>query len=111
MTFSGTTNYVLDNRADYGNVTVLQGTKCHTQRFFHSELAGWAKRDDIHLLETIDEDDDCWTGDVGVVTTLIPKIESELASSMIFVCGPPIMYKFVLMACREKIFILTWKEK
>ena len=94
-------DYVLDNRADYGKVTVLQGTKCHTQRFFHSELAEWAKRDDIHLLETIDEADNCWSGDVGVVTTLIPKIESELVSSLFFVCGPPIMYKFVLMAIAE----------
>lgn len=94
-------NYVLDNRDDYGEVTILQGTKCHTQRFFHAELEGWSKRDDIHFLETMDQADDCWNGNVGVVTTLIPKIESELASSMIFVCGPPIMYKFVLMALEE----------
>ena len=94
-------NYVLDNRDDYGDLTVLQGTKCHTRRFFHAELEGWAKRDDMHFLETMDQADDCWNGNVGVVTTLIPKIESELASSMIFVCGPPIMYKFVLMALEE----------
>lgn len=94
-------NYVLDNRDDYGHVTVLQGTKCHAQRFFHSELEKWAKRDDMHFLETMDIADDCWNGNVGVVTTLIPKIESELASSMIFICGPPIMYKFVLMALEE----------
>ena len=94
-------NYVLDNRGDYGRLTVLIGTKCSSQRFFHSELEEWKKRSDIHLLETVDEAEDCWEGDVGVVTTLIPKIESELASSLIFVCGPPIMYKFVLMALAE----------
>lgn len=91
-------NYVLDNRSDYGKVTVLLGTKCHQQRFFHSELERWAKRDDIHFIETVDEADDCWNGNVGVVTTLIPKVESELASSIVMVCGPPVMYKFVLMA-------------
>ncbi len=93
--------YVLDNRDDYGHLTVLMGTKCHSQRFFHSELAAWKKRDDIHLLETVDEADDCWTGNVGVVTTLIPKIESELPNSEIMICGPPVMYKFVLMAMEE----------
>lgn len=93
--------YVLDNRDDYGHLTVLMGTKCHSQRFFHSELAAWKKRDDIHLLETVDEADDCWTGNVGVVTTLIPKIESELPNSEIMICGPPVMYKFVLMALEE----------
>ncbi len=94
-------NYVLDNRDDYGDLTVLLGTKCSNQRFFHSELETWHKRDDIHFLETVDETDDCWLGNVGVVTTLIPKIESELATSYIFICGPPIMYKFVLMALQE----------
>lgn len=93
--------YVLDNRDDYGHLTVLMGTKCRTQRFYHNELQKWYKRDDIDLIETVDEPDDCWDGNVGVVTTLIPKIESELATSHIFVCGPPVMYKFVLMALEE----------
>ncbi len=94
-------NYVLDNRDDYGEVTILLGTRCSTERFFHSELEAWDKRSDIHFLETVDQADDCWQGNVGVVTTLIPKIESELKSSVILVCGPPIMYKFVLMALKE----------
>ena len=94
-------NYVLDNRSDYGELTVILGTKCHNQRFFHSELAGWGRRSDIKFLETIDVADDCWQGNVGVVTTLIPKIESQLSSSLVFVCGPPVMYKFVLMALKE----------
>jgi NAD(P)H-flavin reductase len=93
-------NYVLENRKDYGTVTILLGTKCHSQRFFHHELDAWTKRSDIQFLETIDQAD-CWNGNVGVVTTLIPKIEAELPSSRIFICGPPIMYKFVLMALAE----------
>ncbi len=95
-------NYVLDNRDDYGDVTILLGTKNEAQRFYHSELQKWSQRDDIDLLETVDQADDGWQGNVGVVTTLIPKIKSELSSSLIFVCGPPIMYKFVLMALAEK---------
>ncbi len=94
-------NYVLENRKDYGELTILQGIKCHTQRFFNSELELWANREDMHFMETVDEAHDCWTGNVGVVTTLIPKIESELPSAKIFICGPPIMYKFVLMAMQE----------
>ena len=95
-------NYVLDRRADYGHVTILLGTKCYRQRLYHSALRQWSHRDDIRLLETVDEKDDCWQGNVGVVTTLIPKIESELAGSLIFICGPPVMYRFVLMALAEE---------
>ena len=94
-------NYVLDNRSDYGELTILQGTKCPLSRFFREELEKWSKRDDMHFLETIDEEHDCWDGDVGVVTTLIPKIETDLISATVFICGPPIMYKFVLMALAE----------
>ena len=95
-------NYVLDNRDDYGDVTILLGTRCRTERFFHAELEAWSKRKDVQFLETVDRADDCWDGNVGVVTTLIPRIESELKSAIILVCGPPIMYKFVLMALKEE---------
>ena len=82
-------NYVLDNRNDYRDITILLGTKNEAQRFYCSELQEWSQRDDIHLLETVDQADDGWQGNVGVVTTLIPKIKSEMSSSLIFVCGPP----------------------
>jgi NAD(P)H-flavin reductase len=93
--------YVLDNRKDYGKVTVLIGTKCYDMRLFREELAMWSERKDMTLIETIDDAHDCWNGDVGVVTTLIPKVESDLPKSVILVCGPPVMYKFVLMALSE----------
>ena len=93
--------YVLDNRKDYGDVKVLVGTKCYDFRLFREELAMWSERKDMTVMETIDEAHDCWDGNVGVVTTLIPKIESNLPKSLIMVCGPPVMYKFVLMALAE----------
>ncbi len=94
-------NYVLDNRADYGEVTILQGTKCYDQRLFTSEIAAWEARDDVTMLETLDEPDERWAGGVGVVTTLISKVKTDLGSAIVSVCGPPVMYKFVLMALEE----------
>jgi len=103
--------YVLDNRKDYGKVLVLLGTKCYDMRLFREEIALWQERKDMLVMETIDQAHDCWDGDVGVVTTLIPKIESDLPKSLVMVCGPPVMYKFVLMALaeadvpKERIFV------
>jgi sulfhydrogenase subunit gamma (sulfur reductase) len=94
-------NYVLHHRKNYGEVTILQGTKSYLQRFYHEELAQWAQRKDIHFMETIDEGNEHWNGNVGVVTTLIPKIKTELTDADIFICGPPVMYKFVLFALQE----------
>ena len=93
--------YALDNRQDYGNITVLIGTKCHDMRLFREEIAMWEERKDITVTETVDESHECWNGNVGVVTTLIPHIENDLPNSQVLVCGPPIMYKFVLMALAE----------
>ncbi len=94
-------NYVLANRADYGEVTILQGTKCFDQRLFTAEIAEWENRDDVVMLETLDEPDEKWNGNVGVVTTLVPKVKTDWSSAVVSVCGPPVMYKFVLMALEE----------
>lgn len=94
-------NYVLDNRDDYGEVAILQGTKCFEQRLFTQDVAAWEKRDDVQMLETIDQGDERWKGNVGVVTKLIPMVETDLKLAVVLVCGPPIMYKFVLMALDE----------
>jgi sulfhydrogenase subunit gamma (sulfur reductase) len=94
-------NYVLDNRDDYGNVTILLGTKNPLERICHSELEDWNKRQDVKFLETVDRGDESWKGNVGVVTTLMSKIENELKDAAVFICGPPVMYKFVLMSLME----------
>ena len=46
--------YVMDNRADYGKVVILQGTRDMGQRFFEDELAAWAKVRDVAVIETLD---------------------------------------------------------
>lgn len=93
--------YALDHRGDYGKIIVLIGTKTYSMRLFCDEIALWHKRTDMKVLETIDEAHEQWHGNVGVVTTLIPKIENELAGSLVLVCGPPIMYKFVLISLAD----------
>jgi len=94
--------YVLDNRDQFGEVAILQGTKCYALRLFTSEVEAWGKRGDVQMLETIDEPDDCWKGSVGVVTKLIPRVTTDLKSAVLLVCGPPVMYKFVLMELEKR---------
>jgi len=45
---------------------------------------------------TVDVADDGWTGNVGVVGTLFPKAAIEPSGTIAFVCGPPIMIRFVV---------------
>jgi len=89
--------YVLDNRGDYGNIGVLFGTKTAAEQLFCDELEQWRGRDDVDYRETVDRGDDAWQGHVGVITTLMPDLKIDPAKTIVVVCGPPIMYKFVLM--------------
>lgn len=93
--------YVLDHRKDYGRIVILQGVRDMDQRLLEDELAQWAQEPDVTVIETLDRPDPRWSGHVGVVTTLIPKVFVELNKAVVSVCGPPVMYKFVLMALRE----------
>jgi NAD(P)H-flavin reductase len=89
--------YVLDRREDYGRVTILYGTKTVAERLMLDELAEWAARADVEFAETVDRGDESWKGHVGVITTLMPKLEVDPASTIAIVCGPPVMYKFVVL--------------
>jgi sulfite reductase subunit B len=90
-------NYVLNRRDEYGKVSILYGTKTPADRLFADELDQWAKRDDVNFMETVDRADEQWRGNVGVITTLIPQVEMDPEKTVVIVCGPPVMYKFVLI--------------
>jgi len=89
--------YVLHRRQDYGRVIILFGARTPKERLFTDELAAWAGRDDVEFLETVDRADGEWEGNVGVITTLMPKLSVEKDRTVAVICGPPVMYKFVLM--------------
>ncbi|MDH7600484.1 MAG: FAD/NAD(P)-binding protein [Sedimentisphaerales bacterium] len=93
--------YVLDHRSQYGKVVILQGVRDLDQRLLEDELAAWSTISDVTVIESLDRPDPRWQGHVGVVTTLIPRAPIQINKAIISVCGPPVMYKFVLMALQE----------
>ena len=90
-------NQVVDERGSFGNVTILYGAKQPSELLFRDELDEWVARDDINCLITVDHGDETWDGHVGVITTLFPKININPRNTVAITCGPPIMYRFVLM--------------
>ena len=91
-------NYVLDNRKDYGRVILLYGCKEPRELLFGDELLALAKRDDVEFKPTVNwcPENEVWTGNVGVITTLIPQVNFDPETTYAIVVGPPIMYKFVI---------------
>jgi NAD(P)H-flavin reductase len=46
---------------------------------------------------SVDVGDIGWKGNVGVVTTLLPKVKLNLDKMAAVVCGPPVMMKFATL--------------
>jgi sulfite reductase subunit B len=90
-------NQVFDERGSYGRFIILYGAKNPSELLFQDEFEQWAKRDDVEFLVTVDRGDANWKGNVGVITTLFPKISINPRNTIAITEGPPVMYRFVLM--------------
>ena len=90
-------NQVLDERDDFGRVIILYGAKRPAELLFREELDEWAKRKDVEFHVTVDRGDETWQGHVGVITTLFPEITVDPLNTIAVTCGPPVMYRFVLI--------------
>lgn len=89
-------NYVIDNRRDFGKVTILLGCRTPKDMLFGDEVEQWNQRLDVNFSCTVDRADPEWAGNVGLITSLIPGINLVPNRTFAVVVGPPIMYKFVL---------------
>ena len=90
-------NQVLDERGSFERVVILYGAKRPEELLFRAELDEWVARDDIECHITVDRGDETWDGHVGVITTLFGPIAVDPRNTVAVICGPPIMYRFVLM--------------
>ncbi|MBC8214500.1 MAG: FAD/NAD(P)-binding protein [Candidatus Marinimicrobia bacterium] len=95
-------NYVIDNRQDFGKLIICYGAKTPDELLYPEELKRWEKDDNIEFHLTVDQGDENWSGNVGVITTLIPGLKLDLKNTIAAVTGPPIMYKFVLLSLQSK---------
>jgi sulfhydrogenase subunit gamma (sulfur reductase) len=94
-------HYQLKHRDEFGRIIVLLGTRNPKERIFVDQLAELAQRNDVEILETVDVPDENWKGNVGVITTLLPKIELQAENTYVAMVGPPVMYRFVLRECQN----------
>ena len=87
---------VLNDRQNFGRVFILYGCKTPQELLFKEELASWENRKDVEYQITVDLGDESWSGNVGVITTLIPKIIFDPKKTQAVIVGPPIMYRFAI---------------
>jgi NAD(P)H-flavin reductase len=88
---------VLDHRADYGKLTILWAARHPSLLIFTDEYDAWRASPDTELHLTVDEGDEGWTGNVGLITQLLEQVAPSPQNAVTITCGPPIMIHFVML--------------
>ncbi len=101
----GLWQYLLDHRCDYDRLTLVYGMRRPSDMLFAREFKEMAKRKDIDLLLSSEnlppEDKTVVPMQHGMVTAVLHS--APLAPDyQIAVCGPPVMYKFVVRDLRRR---------
>jgi NAD(P)H-flavin reductase len=92
---------ILDNRADYGQLTILWAARQPSLLIFTKEYDEWQAAPDTALHLTVDQGDETWSGNVGLITELLEQVAPSAHNAVAVVCGPPVMIKFALLTLEK----------
>ena len=97
---------IKDKRQNENNKIILfYGAKNDSELLFKDEYKEWEKFLDLHIILVKPNAE--WKGNIGLITTLFNESESIAILKAkgfqlkVFLCGPPIMYKFVIQKLKE----------
>jgi NAD(P)H-flavin reductase len=95
--------YALANRDHYERIQIFHGAKTPNELMYAPKLLEWERMPGVECHVTVDRPNNDraageWTGNVGVVGSLFKKegVKVPVENSIAFVCGPPIMFRFVI---------------
>jgi NAD(P)H-flavin reductase len=93
---------LLENPAKYKRISIKYGSRLPEELCFSRQHDEWAKAaKNVDFTRTIDVPAPGWTGKVGLVTTLLDKLDIDLDNAIAVSCGPEIMLKFVTLKLLE----------
>ena len=88
---------ILDNRANYGPVTILWAARSPDLLVFTDEFDEWQATPNTDFHVTIDREHPDWTGNVGLITQLLEQVDPSPDDAIAITCGPPIAIHFIFL--------------
>lgn len=90
--------YALSHRDRFERIQIFYGAKTPRELMYRETLAEWGRQAGVECHLTVDRAGADWTGHVGVVGSLFkqPGVRVPVENTVAFVCGPPIMFRFVI---------------
>jgi NAD(P)H-flavin reductase len=94
--------YLLAHPNQYGRIVLLYGARTPKDLLYQQSLDQWHKRSGLEVAYTVDAAAKDWRGNVGVVTTLIPKARFDPLHTTAMICGPEVMMRYVILALQKR---------
>jgi len=94
--------YLVAHRKEYERVVLLYGARTPEDLLYRNELERWRARFDLEVYVTVDRATGDWRGNVGVVTSLIPRAPFEPRNAAALICGPEIMMRYAVQALQKR---------
>jgi NAD(P)H-flavin reductase len=90
--------YALENRQDFGQITIVYGARKVGDMVFRNELERWAGYERVRVVSCVDPGGETpdWKGEIGFVPTVVERAEIPADNAVALVIGPPVMIKFTL---------------
>lgn len=89
--------YALDHRDRFGKITLMCGARTPQDMLFRDELVSLLDTRELSCLLTVDTDPaGTWAHHIGVLPKLFDHAEIDPGRTYAAVCGPPVVYKYVL---------------
>lgn len=89
---------IMKHKADFGRFHLIIGSRTPGEALFREQISEWKKQPDCYITELVDDTDfQQWDGEIGLVTEVISRLKLDDKKTQLVLCGPPVMYKFVLM--------------
>jgi len=93
---------LVDRIKDFKSVVCRFGARTPSDFIYKNTLFGsWQQIQGVDIKLTVDQADDQWKDNVGVVTTILSPDDVEIENAVGVVCGPPIMMKFATLKLLE----------
>ena len=92
---------LMEDISAYDTVYLKYGAKMPDDIIYKRLIPEWAGMDGLDITLTVDEGDGQWTGNVGLVTTILEDSRIDPRNSVAVVCGPPVMMKFATFKLLE----------
>lgn len=85
--------HVLENRADYRDVSLVYGARTPDDLVFRKDVDDWLARGDMRTTLTADQAPDGWPHRTGFVPAVLEELAPASGNTVAVLCGPPIMIR------------------